>query len=220
MRLARFVNETIFQVVVGVAVVAVVTVVALIGHYWMWPNAIVGAVLLASGLTYLMDRFGLGPSTRSKVRNWIDRSGFSIKTVQDTNEFHFTLTDNIGLVTDILQIRSGGPIMMVSAHHKASPAQLTSFHALTPAEQYAFWRNVRLELLRYGTSFSSLTLEGEGVAFSDSVESDRGLTETDFLKRLLFVRSSGRLYWELLLVLNPPSVPSPTDLETLTAARQ
>jgi hypothetical protein len=186
-------------------VTSVVTVFAIINKYWTWPNAVVGSVLLASGILYLMDRVGIGPSVKSRVRNWLDSSSFGIQTIQDANELHFVMTDNIGLRTDILQVKPDSPITIVSANHTGTPEQLVAFKALEKTQQDAFWRNVRLELLRYGIQFSNLSLEGKGVAFSVNVVIDRRLNASEFLQRILFVRSGARLYWELLLALGEAS---------------
>jgi hypothetical protein len=198
---ARFFREYLFQLVVGVGVTSAVAVYALIGKYWTWPNAIVGSVLLLSGVLYLMDRLGLGPSTKSRVREWLDDSAFSIQTIHDSNEFHFVMTDNLGLRTAIYQIKAGGPVAIASFNHLATPQQVKGFQALSPIQKTAFWKNVRLELLRYGVSFSDLALEGNGVTFSDNVMIGPGFSEADFLRRVLFVRSGARLYQELLLTL-------------------
>jgi hypothetical protein len=216
---ARFFREYILQLVVGVSVTATVAVVALVYKLWNWPNAIVGGVLLLCGALYLMDRLGIGPSLKSRVRDWLDSSGYSIQTIQDSNEFHFIMTDNVGIVTDILQLTANSPILIVSAKHKATPEQLAAFNAKPVPEQGEFWKNVRLELLRYGIQFSTLCLDGDGVSFSENVFPSQSLTSTEFLKRLLFVRSGARLYWELLGSLyndtpsSPSSLPSPALAE-------
>lgn len=185
-----------------VTVTSTVAIFALVNTLWTWPNAVVGGVLLLCGILYLMDRFGIGPSTKSRVRDWLDNSGYDIRTIHDSNAFHFVITDNVKLVTDILQVDSDGPITIISAKHKATPERIAAFNTMTKARQDAFWKSVRLELLRYGIPFSDLTLEGDGIAFSDNVMAGRTLTGIEFLKRVLFVRSGARLYWELLTALD------------------
>src|SRR5258708_4620616 len=101
----RFFREGLFQLVVGLSVMAIVTTMAIINKYWTWPNAIVGGVLLLCGLIYLMDRIGIGPSVKSRVRDWLDSSGYSIQTIQDGNDFHFIMTDLVGIRTSILRIK-------------------------------------------------------------------------------------------------------------------
>jgi hypothetical protein len=199
---ARYFREWLFQLVVGLGVAGTIAAAALINKYWTWPTAVVGAVLLLCELLYLMERLGIGPSTRSRVRDWLDSSSYSIQAVQDTNQFHFVMTDNVGIRTNIFQVKADSPVTIISPGHKASPEQLAAFNSLDQSHQRAFWRNVRLELLRYGVQFSNLTLDGEGVAFSDNVLVSRSLTGTEFLKRILFVRSGARLYQELLLTLH------------------
>jgi hypothetical protein len=190
---------------------------AIIQKYWSWPNAIVGAVLLASALFYLMDRFELGRSLKSRVRDWLDSSGYAITKVDDTNVIHYRVTDNIKMITDVLQFKGDSPIHIATGHHLASAAQLATYNAMPPDKQQVFWRNVRLELLRYGIQFSDLKLDAEGVTFSEDVVPSRTLTATDFLQRLMFVRSAGRLYWELLIALNPPAPPSPPPTSPASA---
>ena len=150
------VREYLWQVLIGIGVVTTVTVLAVLNKYWTWPNAIVGGGLLLCGVLYLMDRFGIGPSLRSRVREWLDSSGFPIQKVDDANVFHYRVTDGIGMVTDILQLKSDSPIIIATGHHKASAAQLATYNALTPERQQAFWKGVRMELLRYGIAFSEL----------------------------------------------------------------
>jgi hypothetical protein len=123
------------------------------------------------------------------VRDWLETSGFSVQTIQDTNEFHFALKDPIGLTTDIFQVKENQPIVIASARHVANPEQLTAYRNLTEAQQRQFWKMLRLELLRYGVQFTDLTLEGNGVAFSDSFIVDRAFTGPEFLQRVFFVRS-------------------------------
>jgi hypothetical protein len=67
---------------------------------------------------------------------------------------------------------------------------------------------VRLELLKYGVQFTNLVLEGDGVTFSDSMMVEPASSGSDFLQRLLIVRSGARLYRELLLELYDASEPS------------
>ena len=193
----KFFREYIFKLVVGVAVTGTVTILALINKLWTWPNAVVGGVLLLSGALYLTDRFGIGPSLKSRVRDWLDSSGFGVRSIQDSNEFHFVLRDNFGMETGIIQSKPDSPIKIVSPRHMATPEQIAAFQAMSELEQRNFWKVVRLELLRYGVEFSNLVLDGNGVSFSDNVVAGRSLTAADFLKRVMFVRSAGRLYWEL-----------------------
>jgi len=195
------VREVLFQLVVGVLVAGVIASIAVLTKAWSWPNAAVGAVLLVCGVMYLMDRFGFGPSTKSRVRDWLDSSGFGVQTVEDTFEFHFVMTDPVGLRTDIFQAKTDSPVVIVSAKHVASKSQLDTFKTLSDADQKQFWKNVKLELLRYGVQFSNLNLNEPGTDFSDTFVVSRTSTGTEFLKRVLFVRSGARLYQELLLEL-------------------
>jgi hypothetical protein len=150
----RFFRESLFQIVVGLAVTGTITVFALINKYWNWPNAVVGGVLLLCGMFYLMEKLGIGPSTKTRVRDWLDSSSFGVQTIQDTNEFHFILTDNIGMKASILQVKASAPIMIISPGHAGTPEQVTAFKSLTKPQQDAFWKSVRLELLKYGIQFS------------------------------------------------------------------
>src|ERR1700730_8573734 len=124
--LSRYFREGLFQLVVGVGVTAVIATFALINKYWTWPNAVVGGALLLCAILYLMEKLGIGPSTKSRVRDWLDGSGYNVRTVHDSNEFHFVMTDSIGLVTDILQVSPNSPIEIISAKHKATPEQLAT----------------------------------------------------------------------------------------------
>jgi hypothetical protein len=197
----RFVREGQFQLAVGVGVASLVAFFALVSKYWTWPNAIVSSVLLLCGLSYLMEKVGIGPTTKSRIRDWLDGSGFNIQTVQDANEFHFRMTDSAGITTEILQTKIESPVLIASPFHKATPQQVSAFNALSASRRVEFWRMVRLELLKYGVQFTNLVLEGEGVTFSDSVMVGPASTSPEFLQRLLIVRSGARLYQELLLEL-------------------
>lgn len=145
-----------------------------------------------------MDRFGIGRSTRSKVREWLDGSGYSIQTFDDQNEFHFVMTDNIGLRTSILQNKANSPIVVMSPRLTATATQLVAFNALSLEDKNKFWRDVRIEFLRRGISFSTLRMDGDGVAVSQTFMMGPGLNGPEFLQRVLFVRSTARLYWALL----------------------
>ncbi len=190
-------------------IVATVAAWALVNKYWTWPNALVGSVLLLSGTLYLMDRLGVGPSTRSRVRNWLDGSGFGIQTIQDEKEFHFAMIDNVGLRTNIWQIRAGQPITIVMSNLTATPEQLAYFQALDHNRQFEFWKRIRLELLRFRIAYTHLKLDGDGVSLSDQIVASRALTGVEFLSRVMFVRSAGRLYLELL-AQEPPTIPTPS----------
>jgi hypothetical protein len=206
----RFFREGLFQLIVGIAVTGTIATIALVTKVWNWPNAVVGGVLLLCGTMYVMERLGVGPSIKSRVRDWLDSSGYSIQTVQDIYAFHFVMTDNVGFRTDVFQVKSESPITIMSAKHTATQQQVAVFNSLARPEQFRFWQRVRIELLRYGVQFSNLTLEGEGVNFSDDFVIGRASTGTEFLRRVLFVRSGARLYQELLLELhNPNEPPSP-----------
>lgn len=193
----RFFREYVFKLVVTVAITSTVAIAALANRLWTWPNAVVGSVLLACGVVFLMDRLGVGPSLKSRVRDWLDGSSFDVKTIQDTNEIHYVVTDNIGMKTDIIQVKHGGPIEIISIKHTATPDQLAVYNKMNEPEKATFWRDIRLELLRYGLAFTDLRLDGDGVAFSDTLVAGSHVSSIDFLKRLLFVRSGARLYWEL-----------------------
>ena len=201
--LGKFFREYLFKLVVGLAVTGTVTVFAILNKYWGWPNAVVGGVLLLDGVLYLMDRLGIGPSLKSRVRDWLDSSGYNVRTIDDSNEFHFVMTDNVGTYTSVIRKASDSPILIVSPQHKATAEQLATFKAMPESERQKFWKAVRLELLHYRIPFSDLDLEGQGVEFSESIMPSAGLTVTEFLSRVLFVRSGARLYHELLADLNP-----------------
>jgi len=157
-----------------------------------------GGVLLLCGLLYLMEKLGIGPSTKSRVRDWLDSLGFNIQTVQDANEFHFRMTDAVGITTEILQAKLDSPVLIASPFHKATPEQVAAYNSLTAQRRGEFWRMVRLELVKYGVQFSNLVLEDEGVTFSDNVMLDSAFSGPEFLQHVLFVRSAARLYRELL----------------------
>jgi hypothetical protein len=216
--LKKFFHEYTFKLVVAVAVTSTVAFVALINRLWPWPNAVLGGVLLLCGILYLLDRLGIGPSTKSRVRDWLDSSGYSIRTIHDSNEFHFVMTDNVGLRTSIIQADSHAPISVVSAGYTATPKQFAAFNGLDRSQQDRFWKNIRLELLRYRIAFSDLTLEGGGVALSDDMMVSRTLTGTEFLQRVLFVRSGARLYQELLAELD--AIPQPVSVAVAVPSDQ
>jgi len=201
---ARYFREYVFQLVVGLTVTATVAILALINKYWTWPNAIVGSALLMCAVLYLMEKLGIGPSLKSRIRDWLDNSAFAIQTIQDKNECHFVMTDNIGIKTDIIQVKVGGPVALATAGHKATAQQLATFNAMSEERRQHFWKMVRLELLRYGVSFSDLKLDAEGVTFSDTLAIGPSLNEADFLRKMLTVRTVARLYWELLRELDDP----------------
>jgi hypothetical protein len=216
----NFFREYILKLVITVTVASTVTSAALIGGYWGWPNAVVGGVMLLCGVFYLTDRLGLGPTLRSRVRNWLDASGYDIRAIEDSNQFHFVVTDNVGIKTEVLQVKSESPIMIRSAQHIPTSEQLAPYKAQSEPERNAFWRGVRLELLRYGISFSDLRPDGEGVTFSDTIVVGQSFTGTEFLKQLMFVRSGARLYQELWLALYDDHIWVPPVRELTIPARE
>ena len=203
--LSKFFREYILQLMIALTVTSTVTVFALIGKYWNWPNAVVGSILLLCGVFYLTDRLGLGPTLKSRVRDWLDASNYDVRTIQDSNHFHFMMTDNIGLKTAILQVKPDSPISIVCPKIGPLPEQLAAYKALSSdQERKAFWRTVRHELLKYGISFSDLKPDGEGVTFSDLVVVSPSFTSAEFLNRVMFVRSGARLYRDLWTALYDP----------------
>jgi hypothetical protein len=194
----RFFQEYIFQSVIGVGVTAAVTAFAVLAKLWTWPNAVVGAVLLLCGLLYLAERLGIGPTERTRVRNWLDESGFAIQTVSDTNSIHFVLVDNIGFYTHVVQVKSGDPLSIAMPGLKPDDKHLATFATMDDAAKQAFWKKIRIELLRTRTQFSNLKLDGEGVTISTQLSMARTLTGVEFLREMVIVRSAGRLYLEMI----------------------
>jgi hypothetical protein len=150
----NFFREYILKLVVALTVTSTVTVLALISKYWSWPNAVVGGILLLCGALYLTDRLGLGPTLKSRVRDWLDASNYDIRAVEDSNQFHFVVTDNVGIKASILQVKPGSPVMIISPKHTATPEQFEVYKALSEPERKAFWRSVRLEFLKYPSQTS------------------------------------------------------------------
>lgn len=205
----RVLQEYVFQVAVGVSVTATIIVFAVLGKLWTWPNAVVGGVLLLSGLLYLMDRLGIGvASERSRIRNWLDESGFPIQTMNDNNAIHFKVVDNVGLFTYVLQVKSGDPLYIYMPQLRTDEDRVTYFKSLTEEAQGEIWRKIRLELLRARTQYTDLKLDGDCVTISSQIGVSRTLTGVDFLREVMHVRTAGRLYLELLRehipALNPP----------------
>jgi hypothetical protein len=196
-----FFRDYIMQVVLIVTITVTTTVFALINKYWNLPTAVVYAVLLDAGTWSLTDRLGLGISTKAKVRNWLDESGFQVQTIQDSNQFHFVITDPVGIRTNVLQVKRGSPISIIVPKLLPTKEQMGVYSTMSLREKGEFWRQTRLELMRYGIQFSKLSME-DGVTLSESVIVGKGLTGTEFLKQVLFVRSGGRIYWEILRELN------------------
>src|SRR6516162_10475373 len=123
----RFFREGLFQLVVGVGVASIIAFFAIVNKNWTWPNAFVRGVLLLCGLLYLMEKLGIGPSTKSRVRDWLDSLGFNIQTVQDANEFHCRMTAAVGITTEILQAKLDSPVLIASPFHKATSEQVAAY---------------------------------------------------------------------------------------------
>lgn len=174
-----------------------IAVVAVLTKLWTWPNAVVGGLLMLCSLLYLMDKIGLGPTPRMRIRNWLDDSGFGIQTVNDENAIHFVLVDNVGLYTHIMQVKHGDPINIGMPKLKPDGKQIAAFNALNDEEQQAIWKPIRLELLRNRIQYSDLNVT-DGVLISFQIGMARTLTGVEFLREVTHVRTAGRLYLELL----------------------
>jgi hypothetical protein len=194
-------KDYLMQLVVVVTVTAATAMYALVKKYWNWPTAVVYSVLLTAGSWYLTDKLGLGISTKSKIRNWLDESGFPVQTIQDTNDLHFVVTDPLGIKTTIIQVKKGGPLGIAAARLIPTSEQKAVYDKMTVAQQYEFWKRPRLELMKYGISFTNLTLGDEGVTLSDQIIVGKDFTGVEFMRRVLFVRSAARMYFEFLTEL-------------------
>jgi hypothetical protein len=193
----RFFSELVFQSVVAMTVAVALAIVAVVLRIWTWPNAIVGGVLLACGVFYLTDRLGvLSPSARTRVRDWLDESSYSVQTLNDENIIHFVIIDNLRLSTHIMQVKHGDPLIIFMPQMVASDDQLAVFKALTEEQKKSVWKAVRLELLRLRIQFTDLDING--VSVTSQIGMSRSLTGVEFMREVMNVRAGGRLYLELI----------------------
>jgi hypothetical protein len=166
-----------------------------------WPEVVAIGLVTFVCLFWMAEKFWRLP-WRWQVRQWLDDTGYDVKTVlDDRSEFLFTLTDPIGMKTTILQSKPGVPIFIGVAGLKPTDAQVAIFNAWPEEKRNEFWRAVRMEFMRYRISFSDLKFEGDGVMVSTSVEASPDLTGLEFRRIVLSVRSAARLYLEYLLVI-------------------
>jgi hypothetical protein len=190
------VKEYFYQAALIVIPTAITTTLAVVNKYWNWPTAVVYTVLLIAGLWYLTDKFGITISTRTRVRNWLDESGFGVQTITDSNAVHFVLIDNVGLKTDILQPGKAKQLTVAVGGLKPTEAQLAIFQALDEERKALFWKRVRIELLRFKISYTDLDIAG--IAVSEDIPLTSDLTQSELMTQIRLVRGAAKLYYELL----------------------
>jgi hypothetical protein len=186
---------------------AATTTWALVQKYWNWPTALVYTVLLIAGLWYLTDRLGITVSTKTRVRNWLDESGFGVQTIADTNELHFVVIDNTGLKTDVIQPPKTKRLTIWAGGLKPTPEQLDVFNGMDPRRKELFWKRVRIELLRFQIGYTDLTVDG--IAVSQDIPITAELSQSELMTQIRKVRGAARLYYEILNdILLPPRPPA------------
>jgi hypothetical protein len=183
---------------------AATTTLALINKYWNWPTAVVYTVLLVAGLWYLTEKLGITVSIKTRVRDWLDESGFGVQTVSDANELHFVVIDETGLKTDVFQPGKTRRLTVSVAGLKPTPDQLVIFNNMDEPRKALFWKRVRIELLRFQISYTDLTVDG--IAVSEDIPITADLTQSELMTYIRTVRGAARLYYEVLndtLINNP-----------------
>lgn len=208
----RLFADAITQGVVIVIFATATAIYGLLKSYWNWPTAIVYGILLVCALWWLKDRLELGqPALRDRIREWLDKGGFSVQNIVDnTSVFHFVLTDNAYLRINVFQVANTKQLTIAAFALSATSYQKDSYGRLSAQEQRDFWKRVRLELLRYGIGYNSLTLDG--VTLFALMVASKSLTDVDFMNRVRFVWGGARLYGELLTELSGPT-PSTSHTE-------
>lgn len=204
----RLFADAITQGVVIVIFATATAIYGLLKSYWNWPTAIVYGILLVCALWWLKDRLELGQAAlRDRIRGWMDKGGFSVQNIEDEKAiFHFALTDKTLLRINVLQPAKTKQLTIAAFALCATDYQKGSFGKLSAQEQRAFWKRVRLELLRYGIAYSDLTLDG--VTLFDVMVASKSLTDVDLMNRIRFVWGGAKLYGELLMELSEPPTPS------------
>ena len=177
-----------------------VPVWAVLAKYWNPPTAIVYGVLMFCAVTYLWDHFNIGPSLKTRVRQWLDDLGFAVTTHRNpATTFDFEVADKMALKIHVLQwITEPQQVDVVMFGLVPLPEQLRIFNEWPPERKNWFWSTVRVELFRSEIAFTDLTLEGNGITISLSIPIDKDLTKQSLSQTMLSVRSIGRLYLELI----------------------
>lgn len=160
-----------------------------------WPEIIVGSLAVFVLVAWSTKEFVHMP-LRLRVRQWLDHSGFAVTTIPG-DDFTFALTDNVRLTALITKRKDSNGIDIAIPGLKPSPDQAAVFKTWSSAQKEAFLRNIRMEFLRSGVQFTDLDLES-GITLSERLVVNNHTTEVEFLRRLMFVRSSARLYLEIL----------------------
>lgn len=201
---ARF-KELLYQGATIVIPAVATATWALVQEYWNWPTAIVYTLLMVCALWYLTDKLGIKVSAKTRIREWLDRSGFSIQTLYNENDFHYVVTDNVLLKVDIFRRPKEERVRVVIFGLGPTTTQRAVFDGWTQAQKDTFWKRVRIELLRMRASYSDLSIDG--ISIAEEIPLTTGLTEVEFFYRVRLIRGAARMYYEMLnSMLVPPPV--------------
>src|SRR5439155_10776724 len=118
-------------------------------------------------LFFIFDRF-LRPSSKVKIRRWLEGTGFSIQTRTEPGfEFFYVLTDDQGVRANVYEIK-GSKFVTLEVKMVVDADLAARYARLTPDQQQKLQRRISSDLLKSGIGFGDLA-EFKAVRIIDQI---------------------------------------------------
>ncbi len=193
---------TIVQIIVSLIIAMALAFWGRLKDAWPWPTAVFYALVTVTCLIFLF-RIFWQPSNKVRIRKWVETTGFSVQTRDESScEFFYVVTDEQGVRLNVYQPKKQKYIIL-EVRLVPSEEIIKKFEGLSPAQRDEFVVGAGLELLRYGIGFSDLK-ELKSVRLIDQVSITSKTSEFDFVSRMFFVRNSGKFLNLLFNKLTQP----------------
>ncbi len=186
-----FFSETWFQVVVALLVAVVVAGIEKLRKKTSWATVSIYFLVSLTCMTVLMDRYWQ-PSTKVRVRSWLDNTGFKITTKQEpAASFYFVAEDPAAINANVYQSKESS-FLFFQVNIVLSNEEQGMIRALTPEQHALFIVRLRMHLLQFGVSYEGLTGALDRVVLQEVVSPD--IAEVEFVRDLAFIRLAATLF--------------------------
>ena len=133
------------------------------------------------------------------IRNWLDDPVFKFQRKVDPNcLFRFIITDEPGRPITISRSNLKPMQLELATAITLSSEQREKYETLSLGEKQKIMHDVRIEMARYGISYTGIDTKLERITLSDTVLLDNSLTEFYLRQRIFFVIRAFVLYAEII----------------------
>lgn len=137
---------------------------------------------------------------RETIRNWLDDPLFQFqRKVAPDYLFQFVVTDDSGRPITISRPKLKPTQLQLATAITLSSEQRGKYETLSFGEKQKITHDLRIEMARYGISFTGINEKLERVTLSDIVLLDNSLTEFYLKQRVFFVVRAFALYSETII---------------------